>query len=276
MVYLVAATGEPIEMEAFMDFCARSSRTSRSPLRRSHLRVAEERGGEDPQARAASSAGCRPRCRGQARGMSSADESGPTPLEASLDLGVPAARLTLGSFLDDVTARYAERTALVSGSDRWTYATSARRAGASPRHCAAAGVTKGTRVACSWGIARSWPRPSSRWGCGRVAVIPMTTFAAAPGARPRDGSTATPPWPSPSTGWPQNAYLDDLARDHPEVTAPARSVRRCPSPSCDGWWPSAAGGGRSSLGRLPGPGAPTSGRAVDAAGVASSPTTTPS
>ena len=37
--------------------------------------------------------------------MSSGDEAGPTPLEASLDFDVAAERLTLGSFLEDGSIR---------------------------------------------------------------------------------------------------------------------------------------------------------------------------
>lgn len=148
--------------------------------------------------------------------MSSADEGGPTPLEAELDLGVPLGQLTLGAFIAEVADRYADRPAIVSGPVCWTY----RELGDQTRRVAkalmAAGVTKGTRVGVLMGN-----RPelaASLFAVGMVGgvAVPMSTFAAAP-ERYHVMAHSDMALAVLQDRLASNAYVDDLARDHPEV-----------------------------------------------------------
>lgn len=148
--------------------------------------------------------------------MSSADEGGPTPLEAELDLGVPSGQLTLGAFIAEVTDRHGDRPAVVSGPVCWTY----RELGAQTRRVAkalmAAGVTKGTRVGVLMGN-----RPelaASLFAVGMVGgvAVPMSTFAAPP-ERYHVMAHSDMALAVLQDRLASNAYVDDLARDHPEV-----------------------------------------------------------
>jgi acyl-CoA synthetase (AMP-forming)/AMP-acid ligase II len=157
--------------------------------------------------------------------MSSGDEGGPTPLEASLDLGVPPERLTLGAFLADVTDRYAGRTALVSGPERWTYARLGDETRRVARALIAAGVTKGTRVGVLMGNRPELAATLFAVGAVGGVAVPMSTFAAPP-ERDHVLAHCDAALAVFQARLASNTYLADLARDHPEVVgAPPGRIR---------------------------------------------------
>ncbi len=148
--------------------------------------------------------------------MTSAGEGVPTPLEASLDLGVPPERLTLGAFLADVADRYAERTALVSGTERWTYARLGDETRRVSKALVAAGVTKGTRVAVLMGNRPELVATLFAVGAVGGVAVPMSTFAAPP-ERYHVLAHCDAALAVLQDRLASNTYLADLARDHPEV-----------------------------------------------------------
>jgi fatty-acyl-CoA synthase len=160
--------------------------------------------------------------------MSSAAETGPTRLEAEADLGVPPERLTLGAFLADVADRYGERPAMVSGPRRLSYRQLFEETRAVARALVAAGVTKGTRVGVLMGNRPEAAAALFAVGMAGGVAVPISTFAVAP-ERYHVMAHSDMALAVVEDRLASNTYLDDLARDHPEVAGAAPGAIRSPA-----------------------------------------------
>jgi acyl-CoA synthetase (AMP-forming)/AMP-acid ligase II len=86
-------------------------------------------------------------------------------------------RLTFGHFLRDVAGRHAQRTAVVFGERRTTYAELESQARELARALLAAGVGKGTRVALFMGNRPEWIVSAFAVGMTGGVLVPVSTFA---------------------------------------------------------------------------------------------------
>jgi len=135
-------------------------------------------------------------------------------------------RLTLGHFLRDVSARYGDRTAVVFGEHRATYAEIEAEARALARGLLGAGVAKGARIAVWMGNRPEWIVSAFAVGMIGGVLVPVSTFAT--GAeldhilRHSDASMLLL-----QPALERHRLLDSLLAAHPEIESARPGGLRC-------------------------------------------------
>ncbi|HMD45765.1 MAG TPA: AMP-binding protein [Acidimicrobiales bacterium] len=146
-------------------------------------------------------------------------------VDSDLGLSVPPERLTLGAFMEDIAARFADNEAMVLGDRRVSYRQLAEESRAVAKALLAAGVPKGAKVGLLVGNRPEFV--SGAFGAAMVGavVIPVSTFATAPERHHiMRHSDMTLLVVEDHMG--SHRYLEELETDHPELVAgPAGRIR---------------------------------------------------
>ena len=139
-------------------------------------------------------------------------EEGPS----DVTVGQNPSRLTLGRFLEDVTARYGSRAAVAFEGGRWTFAQVHAQAVRLARGLVGAGVSKGARVALLMSNRPEWITSAYAVGMLGGVLVPVNTFAT---RDERDHilrhSDASVLLLQPSLL--RHGYLEELLAAHPEI-----------------------------------------------------------
>jgi len=142
--------------------------------------------------------------------------SGAEAVTPDLGLRVPYERLTLGSFVHDIAELYDDRPALVSGSRRMTYRELAAETRVVARALVAAGTSKGTRVGVLMGNRPELVTTLFAIGMVGGVAVPVSTFAVGP-ERYHVLAHSDMALLVVQDRLLGNDYVEDLARDHPDV-----------------------------------------------------------
>ncbi len=140
-------------------------------------------------------------------------------------------RLTLGRFLEDVAARWGERTAIRFEQrgrvEAWTYAELRQRARALARALVGAGVGKGARVAVYMANRPEWVASAFAVGLVGGVLVPVNTYAATDERdyilRHSDASLLLL-----QPGLLKHRFLESLLGDHPVLDGENGRLR-CPA-----------------------------------------------
>lgn len=138
------------------------------------------------------------------------------------------APLTLPAFLDEVAARYAERTALRFGDEAWTYAELGAATRRFARGLVGAGVVKGARVGVLVANRPAWPIASFAAARIGAVVVPISTFAT-PEERDYLLRHADVSVLVLQRTLKSRDYLDELQDRHPALAACAPGRIHCPA-----------------------------------------------
>jgi fatty-acyl-CoA synthase len=135
-------------------------------------------------------------------------------------------RLTLGRFMLDVSARYAERTAIVWEKERITYAQLRARAEAVARGLVGVGVVKGARIGLLMANRPEWIEALYGAALIGAVVVPVNTFAS---SAERDHILRHGDVSLLLVGRRllRRDYLEELLADHPELVQARRGSIRC-------------------------------------------------
>ncbi|MBJ19183.1 MAG: AMP-dependent synthetase [Deltaproteobacteria bacterium] len=143
-------------------------------------------------------------------------------------IGNDPSRLTLGRFLNDVTAAYAGREAVVFDGQRLGYADIRSETIEIARALVGAGVVKGTRVALLMPNRPEWITAAFAVGTIGGVVVPVSTLATpAERAHVLRHSDAAFLLVQPSLL--SRDYLDELTDRHPEIGTSVPGRIRCPA-----------------------------------------------
>jgi len=147
---------------------------------------------------------------------------------SGVEVGEHLPRLTLPCFLADVAARHRAREAIVSETERLSYAALEAGARRLARALIAAGAGKGTRVAALCGSRPEWIQLYFATGLVGGVFVPVSTFAS---ADERDyvlrHSDAQLLFLQPRLL--QHRYLDELQARHPELARGDAAQHACPA-----------------------------------------------
>jgi fatty-acyl-CoA synthase len=172
----------------------------------------------------------------------------------------PSGRVTsaedLPAFLDDVIARHASRTALITPAGRWTYRELGDQAAAAARVLASLGVQRGDRVAVM--LPNGMPLLAFTFGLSRLGAVPVLIHVLQSPGDVADALQLTGARllvMAQSVG--SRRLIDSYLAAH-HVPAPGQaaagvgliSIREDGSPGDVRWWPEADGPGDPSA-RLP-------------------------